>query len=175
MDHRALIDRLEAFGHALPGVVACVTAEDARWKPPHGAWSILEIVCHLEEEERRDFRLRLFQTLRDASQPWAPNDPEAWAREGRYHARDLRAMVRAFVAERAESVTQLRLITAGRPVDWTIAYQHPKVGPVYAGELLASWAAHDALHLRQIAKRMFELAGRDAPGFSTRYAGEWGP
>jgi hypothetical protein len=33
--------------------------------------------------------------------------------------------------------------------------------------------AHDYLHLRQIAKRMYQMAGRDAGEYSTRYAGEW--
>lgn len=174
MNAIALIDRLEAFGGVLPGVVACVTPEDARWKPPSGAWSILEVVCHLVDEELRDFRLRVFQTLREPSKPWPLNDPEAWARDGRYNEQDLAAKVAAFVAARAESVRELRLITSGRPVDWTLAYQHPKVGPVPVGDLLCSWAAHDALHLRQIVKRMYELAGRDAPGFSTDYAGPWG-
>jgi hypothetical protein len=52
---------------------------------------------------------------------------------------------------------------------------HPKVGATAAGDVMASWAAHDALHLRQIAKRLWELAGRDGAPFRTGYAGEWGP
>jgi len=78
----------------------------------------------------------------------------------------------AFAREREASLLWLRSLGN---VDWKIAYIHPKVGPVTAGELLVSWAAHDALHVRQIAKRMFELAARDGEpeGFSTRYAGEW--
>jgi hypothetical protein len=58
-------------------------------------------------------------------------------------------------------------------VDWSVAYQHPKVGPIRAGDLLTGWAAHDALHLRQISKRLFQLAERDGAGFTSRYAGEW--
>ncbi|MBK7403801.1 MAG: hypothetical protein IPJ41_04000 [Phycisphaerales bacterium] len=58
-------------------------------------------------------------------------------------------------------------------VDWNRAYHHPKLGSLRAGDLLAAWAAHDALHLRQIAKRMHELASHDAPGFDAAYAGEW--
>lgn len=170
MNTSPIFDRLEQFGSTLPVVVANVPESDWRWKPPSGAWSILEIVCHLVDEEVRDFRLRLFQTLRDPAQPWPLNDPEAWAREGRYNERELEPMVRAFVQERRESIRQLRALGH---VDWNTAYNHPKVGPVRAGELLASWAAHDALHLRQIAKRLFELTGRDAPEYSLAYAGEW--
>jgi hypothetical protein len=39
--------------------------------------------------------------------------------------------------------------------------------------LLASWAAHDALHLRQIARRLHGLAARDAGPYGVAYAGEW--
>ncbi|NUP91044.1 MAG: DinB family protein, partial [Candidatus Sumerlaeia bacterium] len=51
-------------------------------------------------------------------------------------------------------------------------HRHPKAGPLRAGDLLAAWAAHDALHLRQIAKRLLDLARRDAGGFKTDYAGD---
>jgi hypothetical protein len=39
---------------------------------------------------------------------------------------------------------------------------------------MASWAAHDALHLRQIAKRLYELTARDAGRYSAGYAGARG-
>ena len=50
----------------------------------------------------------------------------------------------------------------------------PKIGPIRAGDLLASWAAHDMLHLRQIAKRKFELIQQAGGEFTTDYAGPWG-
>jgi hypothetical protein len=40
-----------------------------------------------------------------------------------------------------------------------------------AGDLLASWAAHDARHLEQIAKRLHGLAARDGTPYSVAYAG----
>jgi len=70
MNAAALTDRLEAFGAALPGVLAAVPREDARWKPPSGAWSILEIINHLADEETRDFRARVSLTLGDPTAPW---------------------------------------------------------------------------------------------------------
>ena len=42
-----------------------------------------------------------------------------------------------------------------------------------AGDLLAAWSAHDALHLRQISKRLYQIAQRDAGSYSVQYAGEW--
>ena len=91
----------------------------------------------------------------------------------RYNEQDPAAALDRFTRERAESLRQLRELGDLAKVDWTRAYQHPKVGPVPAGEVLAAWTGHDALHLRQIAKRLWELAGRDGSPYPTKYAGEW--
>lgn len=170
MNTQAIINRLERMQAALPALVAGVPEDEARWKPPSGAWSILEIVRHVLDEETLDFRLRVRMTLESPEQAWPPIDPEGWARAKRYNEGDLQAAAAAFAAARRESVTWLRSL---RDPDWSRAYQHPNFGPMHAGMLLASWAAHDALHVRQIAKRMYELASRDAAEYSTIYAGPW--
>lgn len=169
-----IISRLEHTPVALRLLLSNITPEEAHFRPPSGAWSVVEIVNHLADEDRDDFRRRLRLTLEQPGTPWPPNDPEAWARDRDYQSRDLAPSLADFERERIESMRWLRSLDLSK-VNWSTAYQHPKVGPVTAGELLVSWAAHDALHIRQIAKRLFELAARDgAPGeFSTRYAGEW--
>lgn len=170
MNSSALIDRLESFGEVLPRVVAAVGDSDARWKPPGGAWSILEVVCHLVDEETDDFRPRLRLVLDDPSQPWPAIDPEGAAVHRRYNEQNLGERAARLAAERRESVRWLRSLV--NP-DWPRAYQHPKWGPISAGMLLTSWAAHDLLHLRQIAKRQYELACRDGAPFAANYAGQW--
>jgi hypothetical protein len=171
MEAGALISRLELLPAALPALLAGVPEADARWKPESGAWSILEIVNHLADEEVLDFRARLENTLAEPQRDWVKIDPEGWAREHRYNERDLRDSVRSFVDERGSSVRWLRSL---RGADWERAHQHPRFGPMPAGMLLGAWAAHDALHLRQIAKRLYELSARDASPHPVRYAGEWG-
>lgn len=170
MNANALISRLELLPAALPPLLTALDEADGRWKPASGAWSILEIVNHLLDEETRDFRGRLESTLTDPTRPWPPNDPEQWARDGRYNERNLTDSVAKLVAERGNSLQWLRWL---REPDWSLAYIHPKAGPVTAGSLLASWAAHDALHLRQIAKRLYEMSVRDGGIYSVDYAGEW--
>lgn len=169
MDPGRLIDSLERFGAALPAVVAGVGPDDARWRPPEGAWSILEIVCHLADEEAEDFGARLRMTLEDPEKPWPAIDPPGWAARRRYNDGDLGVAVARFASLRRSSVRWLRGLDEP---DFDRAYNHPR-GIIRAGDLLASWAAHDALHLRQIAKRLYQLARRDAGGFSVGYAGEW--
>ncbi len=165
-----LVDSLDRFGGMLPAVVRDVAGEDARWRPADGGWSILEIVCHLGDEEVEDFRMRLESTLRDPSEAWRSNDPEAWAVERRYNEDDLAEAVDRFVAERRASIAWLRSLDEP---DWSRAYEHPTFGPIRTGDILVSWTAHDALHLRQLAKRMFQMVQRDGGPYTTDYAGEW--
>src|ERR1051325_2728491 len=164
MDTDRIILRLERFPQVLQALVAGLSVEEVRWKPPPGAWSILEVVCHLGDEEVDDFRARVFSTLRDPADPWPSIDPERVASERRYNEQDLAGAAERFVTERRRSIEVLRALA---DPDWSRAYVHPKAGPIAAGDVLASWAAHDALHLRQIAKRLWELAGRDGAPYRT--------
>jgi hypothetical protein len=165
-----LIASLERFGRMLPEVVREVSPDDSRWKPPDSAWSILEIFCHLADEEEFDFRARLESTLTDPSAPWPPIAPEAWAIERRYNEGELAPVIARFTSLRRQSVSWLRSL---ENPDWTRTYHDPQVGPIRAGDLVASWAAHDCLHFRQISKRMYQLAERDGSEYSTSYAGDW--
>lgn len=172
-----IIQRLDAAPAAIGAMCSSLSPDEARFKPPSGAWSILEIVCHLVDEETDDFRARIESTLRDPAVKWPLTDPEGWAAQRNYADQDLAAKLQQFTDERAKTITWLRSL---KSPDWQAAYQHPRIGPVRAGELLVAWPAHDALHIRQIAKRLFEIAARDgatmcpSQPFLTLYAGEWG-
>jgi hypothetical protein len=164
----ALLARLEHFGRLLPELVAGISDEDARWKPESGNWSILEIVCHLADEEVEDFRQRTRMTLEEPGATWPAIQPEQAARERNYNTRNLADETRRFVEERRASIQWLRGLD--QP-DWDTAYNHPKVGPVTAGQLFVSWVTHDQLHIRQIGKRLYELCTRDGQPYPNDYAG----
>ena len=172
LDLPRMIARMEAFPAALAGVAGGLSDADARWKPADGAWSVLEVVAHLGDEETLDFGTRVRMTLEDPAKDWPPIDPEGWARERRYNERDLGAELARFAAARVGSVAWLRALGPG--TDWSRARVHPKFGPMAAGMLMTSWGAHDALHLRQVARRLFQMAERDGGGYPTVYAGAWG-
>ena len=147
-----------------------ISDEDARWRPAPDHWSIVEIVNHMADEDADDFLPRLEATLRDPGEAWAPIDPTRAATDRRYNERELAASIDRFDAVRASSLNWLG--TLGEP-DWGRTHRHPSIGALRAGDLLASWVVHDPLHLRQLAKRLYQLVGRDSGGFSSSYAGEW--
>jgi len=168
-----LIASLEQFGKALPVVLHGVSDDDARWKPDDGVWSILEIVRHLGDEEVDDFRTRLELTLRDPMLDWPGINPEQTAKDRKYNEADFAVAVQRFTDERKKSVAWLWLKSLANP-DWSRTKTHPKLGTMRAGDLLTAWAAHDHLHLRQIAKRKWQLVQRDGGKYSADYAGKWG-
>lgn len=170
MDPHSLIGRLESGAIALAGVTAGLTTAQAAWRPEPGQWSLLEIACHLLDEEREDFRVRLDHTLHRPGEPWPSIDPAGWVQARDYAARDFTATMEAFAVERRRSLAWLRGLV--QP-DWDAAYVHPKLGTIRAGDLLASWCAHDVLHLRQMARWHWRRLQDTAGPFDTGYAGQW--
>lgn len=165
-----VIDRMEAFPSVVRSAVGGLSDDDTRWRPTESDWSVREIVWHLAEEEALDFAVRLRLTIESPGTAWPPIDPEGWARERAYNEKDTHEGVALFEERRRVHVAWLRTLTTD---DLARTYAHPEWGDVSASVMFASWCAHDALHLRQIAKRLHQLVGRDAPGVETRYAGEW--
>lgn len=170
MDPAALIAQLEAGAGALAGVTGGLTTAQAAWRPEPAQWSLLEIAGHLLDEEREDFRVRLDFTLHRRGEAWPTIDPAGWVQAHRYDEQDFAATMDAFARERRRSLEWLRGLD--RP-DWDAAYTHPKLGVIRAGDLLASWCAHDVLHLRQIARWHWRRLQAEAGPFGTGYAGQW--
>jgi hypothetical protein len=165
-----LVDRLAAGSGMLEALFRGVDAEQAAWKPAPQEWSLTEVAAHLLDEEREDFRARLELLLSDPGREWPPIDPEGWVAARGYAGRDLGATVDAFVGERRRSVKRLRALV---DPDWDATYHHPELGTITAGDLLASWVAHDALHMRQAAGLHYGYAAQLAGAHSASYAGPW--
>lgn len=170
MDLDFCISRLESGARAIEALARGVGDEQARWKPSPGKWSIVEVVCHLHDEEREDFRTRLDHTLHRPGEPWPPIDPEGWVTSRHYAARMLEPSLDAFLDERWRSLEWLRELDAP---DWSRAAEHPRAGRLTAGDLLASWAAHDLLHVRQLARLHYQYVEEGARPHRVEYAGGW--
>ena len=170
MDTDTLINRLQASAEVIAGLAKDLPAEQISWKPAPEKWSILEVVAHLLDEEREDFRARIESVLHRPHEDWPPIDPEGWVNERDYASRDLDETLGTLLAEREHSVTWLRSL---EEPDWEATYEHPKLGSLRAGDLLASWLAHDFLHIRQLDELHWQYHRRNVRPYDVSYAGGW--
>lgn len=163
------IARLGDNVQVFEGLLGGVGEAQARWKPAPERWSILEVLNHLYDEEREDFRRRLDFTLHRRGESWPPIDPQGWVAERRYNERDLGQSLLNFTREREQSLSWLRDLSEP---DWQSSYEHTR-GVLTAGDVLASWLAHDFLHVRQLARLHYEYVSLVAAPYQTAYAGDW--
>jgi len=169
MNPEYLMQQLAAGMRRIPALVENVSDEQARWKPAPDSWSVLEVICHLLDEERCDFRPRLDHTLHQPGDPWPKIDPQGWVAERKYNERDLQESLQAWLAAREESLSWLKAFSSP---DWTVAHEAP-FGEITAGDVFASWAAHDLLHARQLVELAWAYLQTQVEPYRTLYAGEW--
>jgi hypothetical protein len=162
--------RLRQSAAAIVALAEGVTPEQARWKPTPEEWSLLEVICHLHDEEREDFRQRLDLTLHHPETDWPPINPQGWVTERAYNQSDLPAMAGAFLQERDRSLTWLEDLS--HP-DWSAARTHPVAGKITASDVLGAWVAHDYLHLRQLNELHWQWLATQVDSVSLEYAGGW--
>jgi len=144
-----------------------VSREEYLWKPQPEKWCLLEIVAHLYDEEREDFRARTRHTLETPDVPATPIDPEAWVTERKYIKRNYDVMVHKFLEEREASIQWLNSLD--NP-NWNNIYQHPQIGTMSAKLFLSNWLAHDCRHIQQIINLKYEYLKAHC-GEDLRYAG----
>ncbi len=162
--------QLEATAAGILALVRDIGEEQARWRPAPEAWSTLEVVNHLFDEEREDFRLRLDILLHHPGEMPPPIDPAGWVSARSYNTRDLYESVERFREARRSSIDWLRTIQAP---DWNQTGSSSRLNELRAGDMLASWVAHDLLHLRQLIELRWQYLSRWSDPYHFDYAGEW--
>ena len=155
-------DRVASLARGIP-------EEQARWKPIGTSWSILEVVCHLADEEEFDFPVRLKMILEGSEKAWPTIDPLSWVDEHEYLEADLYQTLNRYVKLRNNSLAWLDSLESP---EWTKVY-HASSGQIIAGDMLAAWAAHDLLHLRQLVELHYAYLIKRASPYKVDYAGEW--
>ena len=169
MDLENIISQMEGNAQAIRALVENCSDQQAGWKPDDSSWSILEVINHLLDEEREDFRAHLDQALHAGEGAWSRIDPQGWVTARGYNQRALAPSLEAFLEEREKS---LRWLQELEEVDWEQAYQSP-FGSIRAGDILAAWVAHDLLHMRQLVELQWAYLVQEVAPYEVRYAGEW--
>ena len=145
------------------------TEKEYLWKSDPEKWCLLEIICHLYDEEKEDFCARTKQVLETPNVPLPPIDPEGWVAQRNYIEQDYSDKLYQFIEARIQSIEWLQSLSNPQ---WDNAYQHPKFGKMTAKMFLANWLAHDYLHIRQILTVKFDYLKHDT-GETLVYAGGW--
>lgn len=146
-----------------------VTEEEAVPKPGNDGWSILEVVCHLYDTEREDFREHLDFILHRQYESWHPIDPQEWVITRNYNQQNFSDMQKKYFEERVRSLDWL-IDQAGENWDTVYLSEH---GSLKAGDMLCSWVAHDHLHIRQLVElKRLQIETLALP-YRIDYAGDW--
>jgi len=169
MKHQKIIQALARNKNIFKELLKEVSQEEYLWKINSEKWCLLEIVCHLFDEEREDFRTRTKLVLQDPKIPLPTFDPTKWPKERAYLQQNYDEKVYNFLNERDQSLDWLQSL---KNPQWDNAYQHPKLGEMSASLFLANWLAHDYLHIRQILTLKFKYLEQLSQEPLT-YAGRW--
>jgi len=169
IDTSLVCSKLQQGRETIVALCSHIDDDAWRWRPAVGKWSLLEVINHLADEEKDDFRKRIDLLVHQPGAPWPAIDPEGWSVSRKYNEQDPAASLQRFVQERAASLEWLAQL---RSVDWDATYAHQS-GPLRAGDLLLSWMVHDDLHGRQMLRIQHERALHMAVPYSAAYAGAW--
>lgn len=143
--------------------------QDVRYRPADNKWNLLEILCHMADEEKDDFKTRLNHVLTTPDAPLPAIDPEGWVTSRKYSEQLFEKKQEEFLTERHRSVRWLQSL---KDPKWDNAYAHPKFGPLSAKMFLCNWVAHDMHHIRQINELQHHYL-LSTSGDPLQYAGKW--
>ena len=169
MDFRSLYQELTNSTEMIRALLAGITQEEAMIKPKPEAWSILEVTCHLYDEEREDFREHLDFILHRQNEEYHVIDPQGWVNGRKYNEQNFVEMKEKFFAERKRSLEWLSRLP---DTNWDTTYTS-EYGIVSAGEMFSCWVAHDNLHIRQVVELRRAYIERITKPYTIEYAGDW--
>lgn len=169
MEFVTLYREFENSTETIRTLLAGISQEDAGVKPTPEAWSQLEVICHLYDEEREDFRTRLESILNRPDEEFQVINPQGWVTERKYSEQDFEKTRENFFRERKKSLEWLKSFS---DADWEITHTD-KFGSVTAGEMFSAWVAHDNLHIRQLVELRRARIEKITQPYPIEYAGDW--
>ncbi len=169
MKFKLLYEELTNSTEIIRALLSSVSQEEARLKPNAESWSILEVTCHLYDEEREDFREHLDFILHRQTEEWHAIDTEGWVIQRNYNKQNFAEMQENFFVEREKSFVWLNGLL--NP-DWGKTYT-TEYRTISAGEMFACWIAHDNLHIRQLVELRRMRLEIITKLYNLEYAGDW--
>ncbi len=169
MNTHEIINQLDSNSLVFKNLLSGVPEKLIHWKPSESNWSLLEIVCHLYDEEKEDFRPRLAKIIA-GDHNWDLIDPQDWVLSRKYSEKDFEKVLKDFLYERRVSVEWLKSLDVNI---MNLKVTQPIFGEFSAIKMLSEWLAHDLLHIRQILKLKFGFLNESLQPNAVSYAGKW--
>lgn len=138
---------LAALLEGLPDTWVTATEGEQTWSP-------YDIVGHLIHGERVNWIPRARHILAGETRPFDPFDRTAQITQSQ--GQDLATLLRTFESLRRDNLATLAGMNLTE-ADFQRRGQHPDLGEVTLGQLLATWMVHDLDHLGQIARTMAKV------------------
>lgn len=164
-----IITELERNNKVISNLFEGLPKELYTWRPHEDKWCLLEILCHLIDEEVEDFRARVKHILDGVTTPMIPINPVGWVIDRKYIQQDFNTKLEQFIEEREQSILWLKSL---KNPDWNKTFDNPFRGEISAMNMLSNWLAHDYLHIRQIVNLKY-LCLQHQTGEDLSYAGGW--
>jgi hypothetical protein len=154
-----LVARYRAGYGALLAALDGLTPDELDWRPSPEAWSVRDVVHHLEDAELTG-AVRLRRLLTEDA-PFLPAfDEEVYRRRLAYAARPIEPALAAIRAAHDTTAELLDRLTAD---DWARAGNHSEEGPYPLARWLAFHAAHTHEHAAQIRQLRLARVGVAPP------------
>ncbi len=164
-----LIDQLSKNIEVFKILLFNIGKDEIHFKENDKKWSVLEIVCHLYDEEIEDFRYRIKHILETPNDAMPSINPEGWVKQRAYANQDYYNKINEFVTARNESINWLNSLKNPR---WENVYHHTSMGDISAYQMLANWVAHDLLHIRQLTHSKYKFI-EHISNQDLKYAGDF--
>lgn len=169
MKMESVISEFTNNGRVFKHLLNSTNSGEVLYRPAPGKWNLLEIACHLLDEERLDFRARMKHVMENPDEEMEPIDPQGWVTSHNYSEKDFAAVLKDFLSERENSLQWLASLTNE---DLEKKLEHKIFGTVTVRHFMLNWLAHDYLHIRQIVALKYTFL-KNNTGADLRYAGDW--
>lgn len=146
-----VLDAVAATGTILQALLERCSREGAGVRRAgEREWSVLEIVCHLRDAE--EHAVQRLRAMRDEDSPLiTAYDQDAWARDRRYAADDLRTAFARFLTFRDLYLAELARLSLEQ---WERPGRHETQGPMTIRTHALHMIAHDLVHTAQIGRQL---------------------
>ena len=166
--HNYIIDNLSKNKIIFENLLKGRTVDEYTFRQAENKWCLLEVICHLIDEETEDFRTRVKHVMEFPGTNPPAIDPVGWALERKYMKQNYNEVLSKFLTERAKSVEWLKSL---KNPGWKNSFEHESLGTLTSEHFLFNWLGHDYLHLRQISRLLFNHAQQKTDN-NLNYAGD---